>query len=60
VALLLPLAAGLVVLAGGILLTAAAETRAAAAGLLPQPYLRLRWGLSAGAAASLLLGAALV
>jgi hypothetical protein len=58
VALLLPLPAGLGLLAGAILATAAAETRAAQAGLVPGGYLRLRWMLSAGAAASLLAGLA--
>ncbi|MCS6932600.1 MAG: DUF3429 domain-containing protein [Acetobacteraceae bacterium] len=53
VALLLPVAAGLWLLAGGILATAATETAAARRGLVPAEYLRLRWWLSAGAAASL-------
>lgn len=49
-ALLLPVAAGLGLLAAAILGTAAVESRAAQAGLLPPAYLRLRWQLSAGAA----------
>ena len=56
VALLLPLPAGLGVLAVAILGTAAVESWAAPAGLVPRAYLGLRWTLSAGAAASLLLG----
>ena len=56
VALLLPLPAGLGLLALAILGTAAAESWAAQAGLVPRAYLGLRWLLSAGAAASLLLG----
>ena len=56
VALLLPLPAGLGLLALAILGTAAAESWAAQAGLVPRAYLGLRWMLSAGAAASLLLG----
>jgi hypothetical protein len=56
VALLLPLATGLGLLALAILGTAAAETRAAQAGLVPRAYLGLRWMLSAGAAASLVAG----
>ena len=56
VALLLPLPAGLGVLAVAILGTAAVESWAAGAGLVPRAYLGLRWMLSAGAAASLLLG----
>lgn len=58
VALLLPLPAGLVLLALGILTTALAETMAARAGLVPRAYLGLRWLLSTGAGLSLLLGAA--
>lgn len=58
VALLLPLAAGLVLLALGIVATALAETMAARAGLVPRAYLGLRWLLSTGAGLSLLLGAA--
>jgi hypothetical protein len=58
VALLLPLSAGLALLAVAILATAAVETVAARARLVPPGYLRLRWGLSAGAAAALLLGVA--
>jgi hypothetical protein len=56
VALLLPLPAGLGLLALGILATAAAETVAARAGLVPRAYLGLRWTLSTGAAVALLLG----
>ena len=56
VALLLPLPIGLGLLALAILGTAAAESWAAQAGLVPRAYLGLRWLLSAGAAASLLLG----
>jgi hypothetical protein len=55
-ALLLPLRGGLVLLALGILATAVVETVVASAGLMPRGYLRLRWGLSAGAATCLLLG----
>lgn len=57
VALLLPLPDSLLVLAGGILLTAAIESLAAARGLVPLPYLRLRWALSLGAALCLVAGA---
>lgn len=56
VALLLPLPAGLGLLAAGLLGTAAAETAAARAGLVPRAYLGLRWALSGGAAAALLAG----
>jgi hypothetical protein len=56
VALLLPLPAGLGLLAVATLGTAAVESWAAQAGLVPRAYLGLRWMLSAGAAASLLLG----
>ena len=56
-ALLLPLAAGLAALAAILLVTAAAETLAARRGLVPAAYLRLRWMLSLGAAACLLIGA---
>jgi hypothetical protein len=55
VALLLPTEVALWVLATGILATAAVETVAARRGLVPADYLRLRWWLSAGAAASLIL-----
>ena len=58
VALLLPLAAGLGLLALGIVATALAETMAARLGLVPRAYLGLRWLLSTGAGLSLLLGAA--
>lgn len=57
VALLLPPLPGLLLLAFGILGTAAVETAAARRGLVPQPYLRLRWILSLGAALSLMVGA---
>ncbi|WP_158292036.1 DUF3429 domain-containing protein [Paracraurococcus ruber] len=57
-ALLLPPGPGLVLLALGLLGTAAVETVAARRGLLPTGYLRLRWALSVCAAASLLAGAA--
>lgn len=57
VALLLPVPAGLWLLAGGVVATAAVETAAARRGLVPADYLRLRWWLSAGAAASLAVSA---
>ncbi len=57
VALLLPLRPGLALLAAALLLTAAVEARGAARGLVPASYMKLRWALSAGAAASLALGA---
>lgn len=53
VALLLPLQGGLALVAAAILATAAAESIAARAGLVPAGYLRLRWGLSVGSAACL-------
>jgi hypothetical protein len=56
-ALLLPPAGGLLLLAIGLLATAAVETRAARLRLVPLPYLRLRWLLSAGAATGLVVGA---
>ena len=49
---------GLIALAAILVATALVETLAARRGLVPAPYLRLRWGLSLGAAACLLLGAA--
>ncbi|WP_209318502.1 DUF3429 domain-containing protein [Falsiroseomonas selenitidurans] len=58
-ALLLPLQPGLALLAAGILATAAVEQRGMRAGLLPQPYMRLRWWLSGGAGFCLLAGALL-
>ena len=58
VALLLPPLPGLALLAIGILGTAAVETAAAARGLVPAAYLRLRWILSLGAALLLVIGAA--
>lgn len=48
--LMLPVRAGLGLVAAAILATALAETLAAARGLLPGGYLRLRWALSLGAA----------
>jgi hypothetical protein len=57
-ALLLPLRAGLLLLAAAILATAAVESLAARRGLVPRDYLKLRWILSAGAACCLLVGAA--
>jgi hypothetical protein len=60
VALLLPVGAGLVVLAAGILATAAVEQLGTRAGLVPPDYQRLRWPLSLGASASLLSGALVV
>lgn len=60
VALLLPTALGLLVLALGILATAGVETAAARSGLVPRHYLRLRWTLSAGASLALLIGSAVI
>jgi len=57
VALLLPQAAGLTLLAAGILTTFAAEAWAARRGAVAISYLRLRAVLSGGAAAALLAGA---
>ncbi|MBR0656018.1 DUF3429 domain-containing protein [Plastoroseomonas arctica] len=57
VALLLPLVAGLLVLAAGIASTALVERLAARRGLVPSPYLALRLVLSGGAVFGLLLGA---
>lgn len=57
VSLLLPARPGLVLLAAGVLGVAAVETAAARRGFLPRGYLGLRWPLSAGAGACLLLGA---
>ncbi|MBP0444139.1 DUF3429 domain-containing protein [Roseomonas sp. SSH11] len=59
VALMMPLRAGLVGLAAILLTTALVETLAARHGLVPMAYMRLRWGLSLGASACLLLGATL-
>lgn len=56
-ALLLPVGAGLLLLAAGIAATAAVERAAAARRLVPAPYLALRFVLSAGAVFGLLLGA---
>jgi Protein of unknown function (DUF3429) len=58
VGLLLPPGPGLLLLALGLLGTAAVETLAARRGLPPPEYLRLRWMLSIGAALSLIAGAA--
>ena len=55
VALLLPIGAGLALVAAGLLVTAAMETLAARRGLLPWDYLRLRWLLSCGAAGCLMI-----
>jgi hypothetical protein len=57
VALMLPVRPGLALLAAGVLAVAVVETAAARRGLLPKDYLELRWQLSAGAGACLLLGA---
>lgn len=56
VALLLPPRAGLPALAALLVAVAAVETLAARWALVPAAYLRLRWALSLGAAACLLLG----
>jgi len=58
VALLLPAGPGLALLAAGMLATAGLETLAVRRGLMPEDYLRLRWGLSLGAALCLLAGLA--
>jgi hypothetical protein len=58
VGLLLPAGPGMLLIALGLVATAGAETLAARRGLLPDGYLRLRWGLSLGAALCLLAGAA--
>ncbi|MGG5808197.1 DUF3429 domain-containing protein [Falsiroseomonas sp. CW058] len=58
VALLLPTAQALALLAAAILATALVETVGARSGLVPRDYLRLRWALSCAAAACLLAGAA--
>ncbi len=57
VALLLPAAWALGLLALGILATTATETVAAGRGLLPAGYLRLRWCLSLVGAGCLIAGA---
>ena len=57
VALLLPLSAGLALLALGTAATAVVETVVAREGLVPSSYLRLRWVLSAGAVVCLTVGA---
>ena len=59
IALLIPLRPGLLALAAILVATAAVETLAARRGLVPTAYLRLRWILSLGAGACLLVGAAL-
>ena len=56
VALLLPVGPALALLALAILVTAAIEQWAAAEALVPHSYMRLRWILSAGAAACLVTG----
>lgn len=58
-ALLLPPAAGLGLIAAGILATAGIETMASRRGLVPEGYLRLRWLLSPGAAHCLAIGVAM-
>ncbi|MBP0491530.1 DUF3429 domain-containing protein [Roseomonas indoligenes] len=58
VALMMPgFRPGLISIAVILVVTALVETLAARRGLIPAPYLWLRWGLSLGAAACLLLGA---
>ena len=57
VALLLPARLGLVLLAAGVVAVSTVETVAARRGLVPPTYLALRWQLSLGAGACLLLGA---
>lgn len=57
VALLLPARPGLCLLAAGVVAVAAVETAAARRGVVQQSYLGLRWTLSLGAGACLLLGA---
>jgi len=57
-ALLLPPSMALGLLALGILATAGTEALAARHGLVPENYLRLRWLLSGGAAACLVVGLA--
>ena len=57
VALLLPARPGLLLLAAGVMAVAAVETAATRRGLMPPSYLGLRWPLSLGAGACLLLGA---
>ena len=59
VALLLPLPVALPVLGAGILATAGLESVAARRGLVSGAWLRLRWVLSLGAAASLFIAASL-
>ena len=56
VALLLPVGMGLVLLATGIAATALVERAAARQGVVPAPYLALRYVLSAGAIGGLLVG----
>ena len=57
VALLLPVRPGLLLLAAALVAVAAVETAATRRGLMPPGYLGLRWPLSLGAGACLLLGA---
>ena len=57
VALLLPDAAGLLLLSAGLALTLVADLRATSAGLAPNWYPRLRLPLSLGAMVALLVGA---
>jgi hypothetical protein len=56
VALLLPEPSGLLVVALGLVGTAAVESWAARLGLVPGAYLRLRWMLSLGASACCIAG----
>ena len=57
VALLLPARPGLLLLGVGVLVVALVEAAATRRGLLPRDYLGLRWQLSLGAGACVLLGA---
>lgn len=57
VALLLPLRFGLALLAAAVVIVASVETLAARRGLVPDAYLGIRWPLTIGAGACLLLGA---
>ncbi len=57
IALLMPARPGLALLAAGVLVVASVETAATRQGLVPRSYLGLRWQLSLGAGACLLLGA---
>lgn len=58
IGLLLPAWPGMLLIALGLLATAGVETLAERRGLMPPGYLRLRWVLSLGAAACVLIGAA--